>query len=130
MRPKRIKYLQSKSRNLVATVIDPADKDDPYVVVVTSRTNPYLNRVVTVQFRPDGAVVARCTCQWARFGGMGCVHVIAALQKLASRKQRALSFWLSPEEARRQKQHLSRLGDPGTDEAIWITSRRPTPVHP
>ncbi len=125
MRPKRIKYLQSKSRNLPTTVIHPVEKGDPYVVVVGSNTNRYLNRIVTVKFEPDGTINARCTCQWARFGGTGCVHVIAALQKLASRKRRTLSFWLSPEEARRQKQHLNKLSGVARDEDIWITSRRP-----
>jgi hypothetical protein len=123
MRPKRIKFLQTRSKELPTVVIDPVEKGDPYVVVVGSRTNRYLNRVVTVTFEPDGAVNARCTCQWARSGGTGCVHVIAALQKLASRKQRSLSFWLSPEEAKRQKQHVIKLR--GVDEDIWITSRRP-----
>ena len=123
MRPKRIKFLQTRSKDLPTVVIDPVEKGDPYVVVVGSRTNRYLNRVVTVKFEPDGTVNARCTCQWAHFGGTGCVHVIAALQKLASRKQRTLSFWLSPEEARRQKQHLIKLR--GVGEDIWITSRRP-----
>ncbi len=123
MRPKRIKFLQNRSKDLPTVVIDPVEKGDPYVVVVGSRTNRYLNRVVTVTFEPDGTVHARCTCQWARYGGTGCVHVIAALQKLASRKKRTLSFWLSPEEARRQKQHLIKLR--GIDEDIWITSRRP-----
>jgi len=123
MRPKRIKFLQTRSKHLPTVVIDPVEKGDPYVVVVGSRSNRYLNRVVTVKFEPDGTVNARCTCQWAHFGGTGCVHVIAALQKLASRKQRTLSFWLSPEEARRQKQHLIKLR--GVDEDIWITSRRP-----
>jgi hypothetical protein len=124
MKPRRIKYLQNKSKDLPTTVIDPVDKGDPYVVVVGSRTNRYLNRIVTVKFEPNGTVNARCTCTWAYFGGTGCVHVIAALQKLASRKQRILSFWLSPEEAQRQKQHVIKLiGE--TNEDIWITSRRP-----
>jgi SWIM zinc finger len=125
MRPKRIKLIQNRSRNLPTTVIDPVDKGDPFVVVVGSNTNPYLNRVVTVKFEANGTINARCTCQWARFGGTGCVHVIAALQKLASRKKRILSFWLSPEEARRQKQHCIKLSGFARDEDIWITSRRP-----
>jgi uncharacterized Zn finger protein len=93
-------------------------------MVVNSGTNPYLSRVVTIKFGRDGTISARCTCQWAQHGGMGCTHVIAALSKLAARKKRALSFWLTPEEAQRQKQHLLRLSD-GRTENIWITSRQP-----
>src|SRR5438093_13125060 len=125
MRPKRIKDIQFRSRMLPTTVIDPVDRGDPFVVVVGSNTNRYLNRVVTVKFEPDGTINARCTCQWARYGGTGCVHVIAALQKLAARKRRTLSFWLSPEEAQRQKQHCIKLSGAFRGEDIWITSRRP-----
>ncbi len=129
MRPKHIKNLQSRSKNLTARVIDPVEKGDPYVVIVTSASNPYLNRIVTVHFKSDGTVNARCTCRWARFGGLACIHVIAALRKLASRKHRVLSFWLTPDAAQRQKHHLSGLTGSGKDEPIWITSRRPAGAH-
>lgn len=124
MRPKKIKDLQARSKKLMVRIMDPIEPGDPYVMVVNSGTNPYLSRVVTIKFGRDGTISARCTCQWAQHGGMGCTHVIAALSKLAARKKRALSFWLTPEEARRQKQHLLRLSD-GRTENIWITSREP-----
>ena len=124
MRPKKIKDLQARSKKLLVRVIDPEVPGDPYIMVVTSATNRYLSRIVAVKFGRDGTISARCTCQWAQHGGLGCTHVIAALSKLAARKKRALSFWLTPEDAHRQKQHLFRLGD-GTAENIWITSRQP-----
>jgi uncharacterized Zn finger protein len=124
MRPKKIKDLQARSKKLMVRIMDPLEPGDPYVMVVNSGTNPYLSRVVTIKFGRDGTISARCTCQWAQHGGMGCTHVIAALSKLAARKKRALSFWLTPEEAQRQKQHLLRLSD-GRTENIWITSRQP-----
>jgi uncharacterized Zn finger protein len=124
MRPKKIKDLQARSKKLMVRIMDPLEPDDPYVMIVNSGTNPYLSRVVTIKFGRDGTISARCTCQWAQHGGMGCTHVIAALSKLAARKKRALSFWLTPEEAQRQKQHLLRLSD-GRTENIWITSRQP-----
>jgi uncharacterized Zn finger protein len=124
MRPKKIKDLQARSKKLMVRIMDPIEPGDPYVMIVNSGTNPYLSRVVTIKFGRDGTISARCTCQWAQHGGMGCTHVIAALSKLAARKKRALSFWLTPEEAHRQKQHLLRLSD-GRTEDIWITSRQP-----
>jgi uncharacterized Zn finger protein len=124
MRPKKIKDLQARSKKLMVRIMDPVEPGDPYIMIVNSGTNPYLSRVVTIKFGHDGTISARCTCQWAQHGGMGCTHVIAALSKLAARKKRALSFWLTPEEAHRQKQHLLRLSD-GRTENIWITSRQP-----
>ena len=122
MRPRHLKYLQSRSKNLTARVIDPVEKGEPYVVIVASASNASLNRAVTVVFECDGTVKARCTCQWARHGGIACSHVMAALRKLAARKHRQLSFWLTGAAARRQKRHLAWLRG-GKDEPIWITSR-------
>jgi uncharacterized Zn finger protein len=123
MKPKKIKTLQAKSKRLTVRVIDPVYPDDPYAMIVSSGTQRTLNRIVTVKFERDSTITARCTCRWAQFGGAACSHVIAALQKLAERKQRKLSFWLTAEEAHRQKQSLFRLRNGGDD--IWITSRHP-----
>ncbi len=121
MKPKQIKSLQAKSKKLVARVLQHGNLHEPYTVIVGSSSTSALNFVVTVQFRPNGSVAARCTCQWAAHGGIACSHVIAALSKLASSKHRALSFWLTPEDARRQKQALFRLTK--DRENVWITSR-------
>ncbi len=123
MKPKKIKELQARSKKLSVRVFDPVHPGDPYAMIVSSGTWRTLNRIVTVKFKPDGTINTRCTCRWAQYGGAACTHVLAALQKLAERKQRKLSFWLTAEEAYRQKQSLFRLSN-GSDE-IWVTSRRP-----
>jgi uncharacterized Zn finger protein len=123
MKPRKIKDLQARSKELAVRVIDPVYPGDPYIMVVNSGTRTTLNRIVSVKFERDGTINARCTCRWAQFGGAACTHVIASLQKLAERKKRKLSFWLTSEEAHRQKQSLFRLRNGGDD--IWITSRRP-----
>lgn len=123
MRPIQLKSLQAKSRNLIVRVIKPENKGESFVAIVTSQSSMALNRVVTIKFHRDGTINARCTCQWAEHGGIACCHVIAALTKLAARKHRKLSFWLTPEEAMRQKQHVFQLRG-GFEDNIYITSRR------
>lgn len=124
MRPTNIKDLQAKSKRLRVRVFDPAREGDPYTAVVESNTNSVFNQIVTLRFAPTGDIHARCTCTWAQYGGVGCTHVLAALHALALRKQRALSFWLSPEEAHRQKQRVLRLTDGHPDGDVWVTSRQ------
>src|SRR5262245_9177010 len=120
-KPTRIKALQAKSKRLTAYVLRQQQANDPHVVLVTSNSNPALSFVVMIKFERNGVIHARCTCEWARHGGVACSHVIAALSKLASTKRRILSFWLTPEEAERQKQSLFRLN--AGSEDVWITSR-------
>jgi len=116
MIPKRIKKLQTESRRLKTWQVD------HNTLVVESDSNPLMQYVVTVRFGKDGTVRARCTCDWAKHQGVGCSHVMAALEYLASLKDRTLSFWLSEEEAKRQKHRVFRLmGD--RRNRIWITSR-------
>jgi uncharacterized Zn finger protein len=122
MKPRQLKLLQTKSKQLDVRVIRP-DDNGLFVVVVGSRSNTVLNRIVTIKFNDDDTIVARCTCAWAQHGGMACSHVIAALSKLAARKQRALRFWSTPEEARRQKHSTFELLGGRRDDHIWITSR-------
>lgn len=118
-KPTQIKALQAKSKRLTAYVLK--QQRDAHVVLVASSSNPALSFVVMIQFGENDTVHARCTCEWARHGGVACSHVICALSKLASTKKRVLSFWLTPEAAQRQKQALFRLN--AGKENIWITSR-------
>lgn len=127
MRPVNIKKLQARSKSLRLRMFDPAEPGDPYTAVVESGSNPALNQIVTVYFEADGHISARCTCTWAQYGGIACSHVLAALSRLASRNHRLLSFWLSPDEARRQKQRMLQLS--GDGDAVWITSRGPAEDH-
>lgn len=120
MKPKHIKILQEKARDMNAT---PLNKT---TVVVESASNPAANHIVTVEYDSDGTIHARCTCPWAINGGVACSHVIAALEALAARRGRRLSFWTDISEAQRQKKRIFYLR--GTklraeEEGVWITSR-------
>ena len=122
MKPKHIKQLQAQSRHMEARRVD------KHTLVVQSRANPQANHVVTVEFGPGEQVRARCTCEWALNRGIGCTHVMAALEYLASKKDRTLSFWSSEAEARRQKQRVFYLSGSENerddeDQGVWITSR-------
>lgn len=117
MKPKHIKQLQAQSRKLQARRVD----NDTFVV--ESISNPVANHIVTVRFQPDGTINTRCTCEWAINQGVGCSHVLAALEYIASIKGRTLSFWLTEEEAVRQKQRVFYLSGAKRDDGLWITSR-------
>lgn len=118
MKPINIKALQNRGKDLRAYVLN------PNLVVVESASHPLANHVVSVRYLPDGAIHARCTCPWAINGGVACSHVIAALEHLAYKRGRRLSFWTSREQARQQKRRLFYLTDGRRrDGGIWITSR-------
>jgi hypothetical protein len=123
MRPSHLKALQAKSKRLKAQVLRPHQAGESFVVIVGSRSNTVLNQVVTVRFLRNGTIYARCTCQWAKHGGIACSHVLAALNVLAQEKKRRLSYWLTPEEARRQKKALFQLAGECSPDFVWITSR-------
>ncbi len=117
MKPKYIKQLQAQSRRLQARRVD----HDTFVV--ESVSNPVANHVVTVKFEHDGTIHTRCTCEWAINQGIACSHVMAALEHLASIRGRTLSFWLTEEEAKRQKQRVFYLAGGRHEDGVWITSR-------
>lgn len=119
MKPKNIKTLQRRGKDLRARVIN------AHTIVVASTTGTAANHVVTVEYGADGIIRARCTCPWAINGGIACSHVIAALEQLAAVKGRTLSFWENRDEAERQKHRLFYLtsGKATADDGIWITSR-------
>jgi len=114
--PKQIKKLQRRARRLIVRQIA------PNTMIVASRTNPVFQYVVTVHREASGAIQARCTCDWARHGGIACTHVLAALTHLAERRQRDISFWLDHEAALRQHQRILRLGDDSSP--VFITTRQ------
>ena len=96
MKPKHIKQLQERARDLRATAIN------PHTFVVESTTHSTANHIVTVEYDDEGVIHARCTCPWAINGGVACSHVIAALDTVAARRGRILSFWNEYDEAHRQ----------------------------
>jgi hypothetical protein len=118
MRPKQIKMLQSLSRDLTVMPLSSTR------LVVESRSDNLHNHIVEVQFLPDDVVYARCTCEWSRYQGVACVHVMAALDYPANRKGRRLNFWLTEDDALRQKPRTFYLAHPDRPDAgVWITSR-------
>ena len=117
MIPKHVKKLQSDSRHLKTRLVT------KNTLMVESDNNPFMQYRVSVRFGKQGEVYARCTCDWARHHGMGCSHVMAALEYLASLKDRTLSFWTNEDDAKRQKQRTFKLVGGSRRNRIWITSR-------
>jgi hypothetical protein len=123
MKPAKIKSLQAEGKKLAVRIIAPARPHEPYMAIVESRSHNKLGHLVMIKFERDGRILTNCTCPWSEHGGIGCCHVIAALDSLASRKRSKLSFWLTPEEARRQKKRVFRITGVGNGEDLWVTSR-------
>jgi hypothetical protein len=119
MKPKNLKELQEHARDLRAIPVNPR------LIVVESTSSPMANHVVTVEYDSDGTIHARCTCPWAIHGGVACTHVIAALEQLAERRGRKLSFWTDHIEAQRQKRRMFYLrgAQRREEDGVWITSR-------
>ena len=115
MKPTDIKRLQRRSRDMRVTRVA------PNTLVVSSRTNPQLQHIVTLEWEKQSGIRARCTCPWAQHGGAACSHVLAALNYIASQQRRAVSFWLNVEDARRQKHRVLTLK--AGDGDVYITSR-------
>lgn len=118
MKPKHIKQLHDRARSLRAHILN------SHTVVVDSSATSTASHVVTISYDADGLIQARCTCPWALNGGIACSHVIAALDALAGRRKRVLSFWGNYDQARRQKHRMFYLASRPTDrDGVWITSR-------
>lgn len=117
MKPKNIKHMQSQSRKLHVR------RDKPNTFMVESVSNPLVHHLVSITFGSDNQIHAHCTCQWAWHRGVACSHVMAALEHLALRKGRRLSFWPTEEEAHRQKRRVFYLHSTETKDGIWVTSR-------
>jgi hypothetical protein len=118
MKPTNIKELQARSRRLSVHGIDGR------TFIVDSGSNAVSSHVVTVHFDADGMNIhARCTCNWAVHKGVACTHVMAVLESLAALKGRTLSFWLTREDAVRQKHRTFFLTGANPNDGVWITSR-------
>ena len=118
MQPKNLKELQSNSRKLYAR------KVDKHTYAIESHSDPFVNHRVTVTFDSEGNVYSQCTCTWAVKNGTACSHVFAALEHMAAEKGRKLSFWLTAEDARRQKHRTFYVTSPkNRRQGVWITTR-------
>lgn len=89
-----VKRLQRASRKLDVIPLDPAA--GRYMVESESRPGE-LYAVTLDGAGPGGS----CDCPWGAHGGVNCKHVLAALRAHYAERG-ALSFWRSPDEARRQ----------------------------
>src|SRR5258708_33702846 len=94
-KPTRIKALQAKSKRLTAYVLKQQHPGDPHVVLVASSSNPALSFIVAIKFEEDGRVHARCTCEWARHGGVACSHGVCGPPQITSTQERVCSFVLN-----------------------------------
>jgi hypothetical protein len=121
MLPKNIKQAQSRSRKLSARIIG------RQTIIVDSQSEAPGRHAVTIRYLPDRLTIeASCTCSWSSHQGVACAHVMAALETLAASKGRTLSYWLTEDQARRQRHRrffLTRAGERERTEGVWITSR-------
>ena len=67
----------------------------------------------------DGKIGSSCSCDWCRYGGECCSHIMAVLMHLASKQNRSIRFWTSLDEAQRQHRRLLSVGSD-----IYITTRK------
>lgn len=118
MKLTNLKGQQGRARSLKVHIVN------RNLIVVGSTTTPTANHVVTVEYDSEGIIHTRCTCPWAMNGNVGCAHSVAALEALAAKRGRALSFWETKADARRQKHRTFYLAGKRADEGLWITSRR------
>jgi hypothetical protein len=90
----RLKALQRASRGL--EVVRAADAEERYFVSSASQPGHFYE----VELDPE-ALSGRCTCPWGQYGGVNCKHVLAVLRERFA-GEGSLSFWPTPEAARRQ----------------------------
>jgi|GEM_PF-1798479 hypothetical protein len=95
----QLKNLQAASRQLQVFELDA----EQGLYVVQSASEPGSFYEVSVQ--PE-AMTGQCSCSWARYGGINCKHVLAAL-RFAHAGKGTLSFW--PSQAAAQRQHRRTL---------------------
>ena len=120
MKPKHIKQLQAEGKHLKVRRVD------RNVFIVDSSSEEGHRYVVKVTIDKDDVIHTHCTCPWAEHHGIACSHAIATLEYLAEKRDRTLSFWLTEEDAKRQKHRVFFMtGEEDTNDrhGIWITSR-------
>jgi hypothetical protein len=93
-----IKQLQAASRRLMAIPRDPDRRR--YLVESASQSGQYYE--VALQ---QNELAGHCTCPWSQHGGINCKHVLAAL-RAEYEPWGALSFWPTPDAARRQHRRV------------------------
>lgn len=93
-----IKRLQAASRHLAVIPRDPERRR--YLVESGSESGQFYE----IALQRD-ELAGHCTCQWSQHGGINCKHVLAALCA-EYEPWGALSFWPTPEAARRQHRRM------------------------
>lgn len=96
---------------------------DEYTFAVDSSTDPNQRHIVTLKPDENNRIHSTCTCEWSKFRGVGCAHVMATLNFVAEQKGRKLSYWQTEADAKRQKNRTFELTGMSGDEQVWITSR-------
>ena len=95
---RQVKQLQEASRNLRVVPRDP--EHGRYLVASAHDSDRYYQVVVD-----RDEMSGHCTCPWAQYGGINCKHVLAAL-RAEYEPWGAISFWPTPEAARRQHRRV------------------------
>lgn len=90
----RLKRLQRESRRLQVTPLSA----DSASYRVASASQPGRSYFVLID---PTTLTGQCTCPWAQYGGVNCKHVLAVLRQHYA-GQGELSFWATPQDARRQ----------------------------
>lgn len=90
----QLKNVQAASRQLQVFELDV----EQGLYLVQSASDPSGFYEVSVQ---PSAMTGQCSCSWARYGGINCKHVLAAL-RFAHAHDGTLSFWPSQDAAQRQ----------------------------
>jgi hypothetical protein len=117
MLPKHIKQIQRRAHRLNVRQVG------RQTIMVDSATEAPGRHAVTIRYDGSGNITAYCTCNWSNHNGVACSHVMAALDMIASKKGKALSFWLTEDDARRQRHKRFFLSRGGEAEGVWVTSR-------
>ena len=105
----QVKRLQAASKSLGVR-----RNGKPNVLEMQSGSDP--SKVYEVLVLGSGELL--CDCPWSQWGGSNCKHVLAAHRFIAGIAGRRVSFWLDPEDAKRQKAKTIEV------EGLYITSRR------
>ncbi|MFP4440810.1 MAG: SWIM zinc finger family protein [Chloroflexaceae bacterium] len=93
-----VKELQRASRQVDVIPYDP--QQGVYIVESASRPGRQYEVVLS-----SSSLQGNCTCPWARYGGMNCKHILAALRARYA-NQGTLSFWRTFPDAQRQHRRI------------------------
>lgn len=106
-----VKHLQDSSKNIEVKQIN------KHLYSAGSPENQFKHLVI-IRKREDGVRI-ECNCKFGMYGGEGCVHSLAVVRYILSRKGRIPSFWISKEDAVKQRRKVIQIG-----QSLFMTVRR------